>query len=98
MQSDRDADEHRDSRIYESLNHRSPNIIPFQFYDPVLGQRHSPGLPVPHQHVHLGFHPAQLLQHVVLKMSVNYPQHGNFSLAHAPTSAPIVLLPQTAIA
>jgi hypothetical protein len=47
MQRDRDADEHRNSRIYESLNHRSPHIIPFQFYDPVLGQRHSPGCPLP---------------------------------------------------
>lgn len=34
-----------------------------------------PGCPLPHQHVHLGFHPAQLFQHVVLKMSVNHPQH-----------------------
>jgi hypothetical protein len=75
MQRDRDADENGNSRVYKPLDHRSTNIISFQFHDPVLGQRHSPGLPVTHQHVHLGFHPAQLFQHVVLKMSVNHPQH-----------------------
>ncbi len=85
VQSDSDADHHRDAGIHKSLDDSPTHVVPLEFDDPVLGERHSPRLPIPYKHFHLSFHAAEFLQHLMLKIPVYHPQDRQLSLTHPST-------------